>query len=255
MFRVVIPARHGSVRLPGKVLLPLAGKPMLRWVCEQAWQSRAAQVLVATDDRRIEEAARAFGAEVVMTAPAHASGTDRIAEVAWREGWAEGELVVNLQADEPLMPPALIDQVGALLNDHPEAGVATLASPIASTAELLDPRVVKVVFDRRGHALYFSRAPIPWDRDGAPAGLASQRSVAGALRHLGLYAYRVGALRHLAALAPSPLEQREKLEQLRALENGMAIVVALAAEPAGPDVNTPEDLERVRALLEARGSG
>jgi len=252
VFRVVIPARHGSTRLPGKVLLPLAGKPMLQWVCECAGKSRAAQVLVATDDERIEEAARAFGAEVVMTASCHDSGSDRIAEVAWREGWADDALVLNLQADEPLMPPALIDQLGSLLDDHPGAGVATLATPLASVEELLDPSVVKVVSDRRGHALYFSRAPIPWDRDGAPAGLASQRSMAGALRHLGLYAYRVGALRHLASLAPSPLEQRERLEQLRALENGVAIVVALAAEAAGPDVNTPEDLERVRSLLEAR---
>jgi 3-deoxy-manno-octulosonate cytidylyltransferase (CMP-KDO synthetase) len=249
VFRVVVPARYGSVRLPGKVLLPLAGKPMLQWVCERAQASRADEVLIAADDERIARAAAQLGAEVVMTSVAHPSGTDRIAEVAWLRGWKKDDIVVNLQSDEPLMPPALINQVSELLAMHPWAAVATLAAPAASLSELLDPNVVKVVVDRRDRALYFTRAPVPWDRDGAPAGLASQRSFAGARRHIGLYAYRVAALRELAALAPSPLEQREKLEQLRALENGLPIVVADAAERPGPDVNTPQDLEAVSALL------
>lgn len=253
MLRAVIPARHDSARLPGKVLLPLAGKPMLQWVWERAHASRAEEVLVATDDARVARAAEQFGAQVVMTAATHASGTDRIAEVAWLRHWADDDLVVNVQADEPLMPPSLIDQVCGLLEEQPWADIATLASPLARLEDLLDPNIVKVVTGRQGRALYFSRAPIPWDRDGASAGLASQRSFAGALRHIGLYAYRVGALRRLAALAPSALEQREKLEQLRALENDLAIVVGEAAERPGQDVNTLRDLERARALLEAPG--
>ena len=250
MFRVVIPARYDSTRLPGKVLLPLAGKPMLQWVCERARGSRAEEVWIATDDERIAAVARGFGAAVVMTSAAHASGTDRIAEAAWLLRWAAEDVVVNLQADEPLMPPALIDQVNELLVRHPHAAIATLATPIASLEEFLDPNAVKVVTNRDGRALYFSRAPVPWDRDGAPAGLASQRSFGAASRHIGLYAYRVGALREIAALAPSPLELRERLEQLRALESGFEIRVASAAERPGPDVNTLEDLERVRTRLE-----
>jgi 3-deoxy-manno-octulosonate cytidylyltransferase (CMP-KDO synthetase) len=251
VFRVVVPARHDSARLPGKVLLRLAGKTMLQWVCERALASRAGEVLVATDDERIARAAGPLGVQVVMTSSTHPSGTDRIAEVAWLRHWKDDDIVVNLQADEPLMPPALIDQASELLASHSWALIATLASPLATLRELTDPSVVKVVADARSQALYFSRAPIPWDRDGAPAGLASQRSFAGARRHIGLYAYRVAALKQLASLAPGPLEQREKLEQLRALENGLSIVVADATEPPGRDVNTAEDLERVRALLES----
>ncbi len=254
MFRIVVPARYASARLPGKVLLPIAGKPMLQWVCERARASRAGELLVATDDARIAHAAELFGAQVVMTAAAHPSGTDRIAEVAWLRRWSDEDIVVNLQADEPLMPPALIDQVSGLLETCSWAAIATLATAAATLKELLDPSVVKVVVDRLDRALYFSRAPIPWDREGAPAGLASQRSFAGARRHIGLYAYRVAALKQLAAFAPTPLEQREKLEQLRALENGIAIVVAEASERPGQDVNTAEDLERVRAALEAHGA-
>jgi 3-deoxy-manno-octulosonate cytidylyltransferase (CMP-KDO synthetase) len=248
VFRIVVPARYASTRLPGKVLLPIAGKPMLQWVHERARASRADEVLIATDDARIAQAAEGFGAAVVHTAPSHASATDRIAEVAWKCGWRDADIVVNLQADEPLMPPSLIEQVAELLEDDPSAGMGTLSSPIPSLGDFLDPNVVKVVADGSGRALYFSRAPIPWDRDAAPAGLSSQRSFAGALRHIGLYAYRVETLRRLAALAPSPLERTEKLEQLRALESGCTIRVAPAREPPGPDVNTPEDLERIRAL-------
>lgn len=222
---------------------------MLQWVWERARASRADEVLVATDDARVARAAEGFGAQVVMTAAAHASGTDRIAEAAWHRRWPDDDLVINVQADEPFMPPALIDQVSNLLECQAWASIATLASPIASLEEMLDPHVVKVVTGRDGRALYFSRAPIPWDREGAPSGLASQRSFAGARRHIGIYAYRVGALRRLAGLAPSALEQREKLEQLRALESDLAIVVGDAAERPGQDVNTAQDLERARAWL------
>ncbi|MBX5462938.1 MAG: 3-deoxy-manno-octulosonate cytidylyltransferase [Steroidobacteraceae bacterium] len=254
MFRVVIPARFGSTRLPGKALISLAGKPMIQWVHERARCSSAAEVIIATDDPRIVAAAQEFGAAVELTASTHQSGTDRIAEVARARGWLESDIVVNVQGDEPLMPPALIDQVAQLLITHPAAGLATLAAPLTSVEHLLDTNVVKVVADARGRALYFSRAPIPWNRDGAPAGLGTQTTFTGARRHIGIYAYRVGALLRLASLPPTPLEQLEKLEQLRALENGIEISVADAVEPPGPDVNTAEDVERVAARLVAARS-
>jgi len=249
MFRVVIPARHASSRLPGKVLLPICGKPMLQWVYEKARASRASDVLIATDDRAIESAARSFGAETLMTASTHASGTDRIAQAARMKGWVQGDIVVNVQGDEPLIPPALIDQVAAVLESEASADVATLATPVLSIHELFDPNAVKVVTDAFGRALYFSRAPIPWNRDGAPGGLDTQTVFAGARRHVGIYAYRVRALLRLASLAPSDLESRERLEQLRALENGLEIRVADTLERPGPDVNTAADLERVVAAL------
>jgi 3-deoxy-manno-octulosonate cytidylyltransferase (CMP-KDO synthetase) len=248
-FHVAIPARHGSTRLPGKVLAPIHGRPMLQWVHERACAAGARDVLIATDDAAILAAAAAFGATARMTSFAHASGTDRLAELAVIEHWPDADIVVNVQADEPLIPPALIRQVAALLEADAAAAVATLATPVESLAELLDPNAVKVVTDAGGRALYFSRAPIPWHRDGAPAGWASQGTFAGARRHVGIYAYRVGALRRLASLAPTVLEKAEKLEQLRALENGLVVRVADAAEKPGPDVNTAEDLERVARLL------
>jgi 3-deoxy-manno-octulosonate cytidylyltransferase (CMP-KDO synthetase) len=251
MFRVVIPARFGSTRLPGKPLLLLAGKAMIQWVYERARRSGAQQVIVATDDERIARLVREMGGEVCLTASTHISGTDRIAEVARREAWRDGDIVVNLQGDEPLMPEALIDQTAALLAAHASADLTTLSVPLESVAALLDPNVVKVVTDAQKRALYFSRAAIPWSRDGAASGHSSQSSYAGAQRHLGLYAYRVSALLRLAALRPGVLEQIEKLEQLRALEHGMDIRVAQAAVPPGPDVNTAEDLAAVAALLEA----
>jgi 3-deoxy-manno-octulosonate cytidylyltransferase (CMP-KDO synthetase) len=249
VFRVVIPARYAATRLPGKALLPLAGKPIVQWVYERASGAGAQEVLIATDDDLIVSAAHSFGAEVVMTAASHASGTDRIAEVARARGWSTASVVVNVQGDEPLMPTALIRQVAALLTAHPQADIATLATPITVLSEFLDPNTVKVVTDGTGRALYFSRAPIPWNRDGAPAGLASQRELAGARRHIGLYAYRVAALLRLAGLPVSALERSEKLEQLRALENGFDIRVGDAVERPGPDVNTLADLERVRAQI------
>jgi 3-deoxy-manno-octulosonate cytidylyltransferase (CMP-KDO synthetase) len=242
VFRVVIPARYASTRLPGKALIDIAGKPMIQWVHERARASRASDVLIATDDTRIAEAARRFGAPVEMTSPTHQSGTDRIAEVARAKRWKDSDVIVNVQGDEPLMPHALIDQVAGLLLDHSGAGMATLAAPLARLEDLLDPNIVKVVADGQGRALYFSRAPIPWDRD-------NRQSFAGARRHIGIYAYRVDALLKLAALPPTPLEQLEKLEQLRALENGIGIRVADAVEKPGADVNTAEDLARAVAAL------
>ena len=244
-FHVAIPARAGSSRLPGKALADLGGKPMLQWVYEKACAAGAADVSIATDDERIAAAARAFGAVARLTSARHASGTDRIAELAEFEGWADTDIVVNVQGDEPLIAPANIAQVAALLTGCAQAALATLSTAILSLEEFLDPNAVKVVTDRRGRALYFSRAPIPMHRDGAPGG----RSFEGARRHVGIYAYRVAALRRLTGLAPTPLERAEKLEQLRALEHGMVIQVAEACEPPGPDVNTPEDLRRVAALI------
>lgn len=251
MFRVAIPARHASTRLPGKPLALLAGTPMIVHVHRLAMRCGAQEVVVATDDERIRSVCAAAGADVEMTAPDHRSGTDRIAELAARRGWADDWIVVNLQGDEPLMPPALIGQAAALLAGHPAAAIATLATPIASLAEYLDPNVVKVTSRTDGQALYFSRAPIPWDRDGATRGLASQSSHRDARRHLGLYAYRVSALRRLAATPAAPLEERERLEQLRALQLGLVIMVADAIQEPGPGVDTAEDLAQVERLMAA----
>lgn len=250
MFRIVIPARYGSSRLPGKPLLLISSKPMLQWVYERAVASGATTVVIATDDDRIAECARSFGAPVQMTSLTHVSGTDRIAEVATQAGWDQQDVVVNLQGDEPLMPAALVRQVAQLLEQQPSAHIATLATRITGVPALMDPNCVKVVTDASGRALYFSRAPIPWGRDTAPDGWASQGAFAAARRHIGLYAYRVAALQRLASLRPSPLELVEKLEQLRALENGMEIRVADAVESPGPDVNTADDLARVALLLD-----
>ncbi len=243
MFRVVIPARHASTRLPGKPLALIAGLPMILHVQRLALRSGAAEVIVATDDARIRDACSAAGADVEMTDAGHASGTDRIAEVAARRGWPPESIVVNVQGDEPMLPPALIAQAAALLAGDPGASIATLATPITEATDYEDRNVVKVVADTRGRALYFSRAPIPWNRGGAamPAGAAR--------RHIGLYAYRVAALQKLAALPPSAHERVEKLEQLRALEAGMAIAIADASEVPGPGIDTPEDLKRAAALM------
>jgi 3-deoxy-manno-octulosonate cytidylyltransferase (CMP-KDO synthetase) len=254
-FRVVIPARYASVRLPGKPLVNICGQPMLYWVHQIATQSGAAEVVIATDDERILTAAESFGARVQMTSPTHASGTDRIAEVALARGWKDGDIVVNLQGDEPLMPPALLQQVAELLSQHAHASIATLATRIGSVDAFKDVNCVKVVTDQAGRALYFSRAPIPWGRDTAPAGLASQRGYTGARRHIGIYAYRIGALRRLSLLPPSPLERLEKLEQLRALENGMEIRVGDAKLLPGPAVDTEQDLALVNSLKAQQEKG
>ena len=252
-FHVVIPARYASTRLPGKPLLDIGGVPMIQRVVLRACASAADQVLVATDDARIVSAVadpRAAGREIaVMTDPLLPSGTDRVAAVAAARGWSDATIVVNVQGDEPFLPPTLIDQVAGLLERDPAAAIATLATPVESLEDFLDPNVVKVVAASDGAALYFSRAPIPWTRDGAGPG--GQREFGGALRHVGMYAYRVGALRRITALAPSAYELREKLEQLRALEAGLRIVVATCVEPPGPGVDTEVDLQRARQRVAA----
>ncbi len=253
-FKVVIPARYASTRLPGKPLAEWRGKPIVQWVYEAACRSSADTVIVATDDPRIGAALRAARKGqtpvFVLTRAEHPSGTDRVAEVAVRDAlaWSDDEIVVNVQGDEPLMPPALIDQVAALLAGDPGAGIGTLCTPVETLEEFLNPNIVKVVCTAQGRALYFSRAPIPWHRDGAVAGLASQTRFEGAMRHIGLYAYRVASLRRLTQMPPTPFERAERLEQLRALETGMPIAVGIARELPGPGVDTPEDLERLRLL-------
>lgn len=250
-FTVLIPARMASQRLPGKPLVDLLGKPLILYACEKARESGAEQVLVATDDQRIHAVCKAAGFRAELTASGHASGTDRIAEVVTRLGLDEDEIVVNLQCDEPMMPAADIQQVAQLLDAREEAQVATLCSPIHELEDYLNPNVVKLVLDQTGNALYFSRASIPWNREGASAGLASQQHWHGSLRHIGMYAYRVSALRQLAATPACETEQLERLEQLRALWLGMKIAVDVAREAPGPGVDTPEDLKRVVRLLEA----
>ncbi len=254
-FKVVIPARYASTRLPGKPLRELAGRPMLWHVHQRALESGAQEVVIATDDVRIRDAAREFGADVCMTADSHPSGTDRIEEVTRVRGWDDETVVVNLQGDEPLMPPALLAQVADGLATHTYAGMATLCTPIGDAEELFDPNVVKVVRNQRGDALLFSRAALPWDREGfreQPPHLEPQAAHA---RHIGLYAYRVGFLQRYVTWPPCALERTESLEQLRVLWNGESIYVAEAAQPPGPGVDTERDLEQVARLLGQRGGG
>lgn len=250
-FTVLIPARYGATRFPGKPLQAVAGKPMVQHVTERARASGAARVVVATDDARIRDACQSFGVEVCMTSAEHPSGTDRLAEAAGTLGLSDGEIVVNLQGDEPLMPPAAIAQVAANLHARPDAAVATLCAPIAAATELFSPNVVKVVMDRSGYASYFSRAPIPWARDAFAAHPHKLPPDVAYHRHLGLYAYRVGFLRDFVGWPPAPTERTEALEQLRALWNGRRIHVDVAREIPPPGVDTPEDLVAVeRALLQ-----
>jgi len=247
--KVVIPARYASSRFPGKPLARLGDKPMVQHVYERALASGAGEVLVATDDPRIAWAVEAFGGESCMTRADHRSGTDRIAEVADIRGWSEDTIVVNLQGDEPAIPPALIAQVAEDMDAHAEAGVTTLSTPIARSAELFDPHAVKVVTDIAGYALYFSRAPIPWHRDELATDSPGLPDDTPFARHIGLYAYRAGFLRRFVQWAPSPLEQAEALEQLRVLWHGGRIHVSRAAEFPGQGVDTPEDLEQATRLM------
>lgn len=243
-FTVVIPARYQSSRLPGKMLLDIGGKPMVLRVVERARQSRATAVYVATDDERIRAACADAGVDVLMTNPAHASGTDRIAEVAQRLGLRSDAVVVNVQGDEPLIPPPVIDQVAANLAARPGTGICTLYARVADEAEFRNPNAVKLVTDAQGNVLYFSRAPIPWPRDGlTPASLALAK------RHIGLYAYRVSVLQQFVTWPPSPLEETEKLEQLRAMHNGIGIHAERCCAFIPPGVDTAADLEHVRGLL------
>lgn len=252
-YRIVIPARYSSERLPGKILLELAGKPLIQHVWQRAMESSAESVVIATDDERIVSAARRFGAEVVLTRPDHQSGSDRIAECANLLAWADDHLVVNLQGDEPLMPAACLDQVASLLDARPDCEVASLYWPISEATEVLNPNAVKVVTSINGHALYFSRSPIPYERSCADVSTAISAGKCWK-RHLGLYAYRLSALRRYTQLPPTPLELAEKLEQLRMLEQGGSIAMAQASEfiPAG--IDTQEDLDRVRKLIETKTS-
>lgn len=252
-FTVVIPARYGASRLPGKPLADLGGRPLLQWVHERAVASGADRVVVATDDARIKSAAEAFGAQVVMTATGHRSGTDRIAEAAQALRLPDEAVVVNVQGDEPLLPPPLIRQVANDLLAHPAADMATLSQRIVTLSELASPHAVKVVCDRAGYALYFSRALIPQPRDAMPEAEHLAEAVPGWQRHLGIYAYRVGFLRAFVHWPPCPLETTEMLEQLRALWNGATVHVAEACAPAPAGVDTPEDLERLRRQVSPAG--
>jgi len=244
---VVIPARFASTRLPGKVLMSIAGRPMIQHVWERALRSGVGEVVIATDDKRVAEVARGFGAFVVMTAARHRSGTERVAEAIERLALGDDDVVVNVQGDEPLVPASLISQVAEDLAAHPRAHVATLLEPMTREADIFDSANVKVVTDREGYALYFSRAPIPWHRGHFETGVLPPESSVS--RHLGLYAYRVGYLRTYVSQDAPEIEALEALEQLRALYHGARIHVTRARDCPGPSVDTAGDLARVRALV------
>lgn len=251
-FYVVIPARYASTRLPAKPLRDIAGKPMIQHVYERACESDAREIIIATDDVRIEAAAKTFGARVCMTSPTHNSGTDRLQEVTQQLSLREEDIVVNVQGDEPLIPPAVINQVAANLANAHSASVATLSEPIHSPDDFRNPNIVKVVADKNGRALYFSRASIPWPRDhfaapvvdGLPANFPCQR-------HIGIYAYRVALLNRFVGWPQAPLEQIESLEQLRVLWQGENIHIAEACAAVPGGVDTEADLQRVKQLLES----
>lgn len=251
-FTVIIPARYASSRLPGKPLADIAGRPMIQHVWAQAKNAGAERVVVATDDERVKSAVEQFGGEVCMTSAHHNSGTERLAEVIDVLGLADDEIVVNVQGDEPLIPPVIIEQVATLLAGS-EAKMATLAVKIDDAHELANPNVVKALCDKDGYVLYFSRTPIPWHRDEfAKQGASEAQSAVEKfdyLRHIGLYAYRAGFIRQYVAWAPSPIEQIESLEQLRVLWYGEKIHIAIAKETPAVGVDTAEDLEKVRQIL------
>lgn len=250
-FYVVIPARYASTRLPAKPLKEIAGKPMIQHVYARACESEAAKVVIATDDARIETVARGFGATVCMTSTAHSSGTDRLQEVAAQLALAPGDIIVNVQGDEPLIPPAVINQVAKNLAANTFASVATLSEPIHNLEDFRNPNIVKVVADQRGNALYFSRAPIPWPRDYfAQANVSALPADFPAQRHIGIYAYRVALLDRFITWPQATLEKIESLEQLRVLANGEAIHIAEACAQVPGGVDTEADLLRIKALLE-----
>lgn len=248
-FRVVIPARYAATRLPGKPLVDIAGKPMIQHVYERALESGAGQVVIATDSPLIEEAVKQFGGDVCVTAESHQSGTDRIAEVAEKMGFPDDDITVNLQGDEPLMPPAVIRQVAVNLEGTSAASMSTVCTKINTAAELFDPHLVKVAKDKHGFALYFSRASIPWDRDAFASTTEVLPEVSEHYRHIGIYAYRTGFLKQFTQWPACPLEKMESLEQLRALWNGHRIHVAEAVEVPLAGVDTDKDLALVRAHL------
>ncbi len=248
-FKVVIPARYGSTRLPGKPLLDIAGQPMIAHVCQKAIEADAEEVVVATDDQRIFDSVEALGLNVVMTDANHQSGTERITEVAEKLGWADDEIIVNLQGDEPLIPPAYIKDVALALGHQQQAGIATLAAEITDAEEIFNPNAVKVVCDHKGYALYFSRAAIPWDRNNFSAIGGVPESSIPYLRHIGMYAYRVKFLKDYCSWQPSELEVVESLEQLRILWYGQQILVKTVAKAPEAGVDTQADLERVERVI------
>jgi 3-deoxy-manno-octulosonate cytidylyltransferase (CMP-KDO synthetase) len=256
-FSVLIPARLASSRLPNKPLADLAGRPMVVRVAERAALSRARQVVVAADSPSIVQACEQAGVHCVLTDPGHPSGSDRLAQACELLGLGPDEVVVNVQGDEPLIEPSLVDAVAQLLHQRPDCAMATAAHGIDSWADFQNPNVVKVVTDQQGTALYFSRAPIPYGRDfaGQPwwqSGNGALPALPAPLRHVGIYAYRVGFLQLFPKLAQAPIEKLESLEQLRALWHGHRIAVHTTAQAPGPGVDTPQDLERVRQLMERR---
>jgi 3-deoxy-manno-octulosonate cytidylyltransferase (CMP-KDO synthetase) len=248
-FKVVIPARMRSTRLPGKMLADIAGKPLVAWVAERAGASGAEMVVVATDHQEIADAVAALGFKVCTTSPAHETGTDRIAEAVTLLGLKPDEIVVNVQGDEPLIDPQLIRKVAGELALRPNASIATAVHPIDSAASFFDPNVVKVVIDTEGYAQYFSRAPIPYARDAFALSREALPEGFTAYRHIGIYAYRVRFLREYSSLSPTAAERFEALEQLRALGHGHRIAIAFWSEPMEAGVDTPEDLDRVRKQL------
>ncbi|MDD5462977.1 MAG: 3-deoxy-manno-octulosonate cytidylyltransferase [Methylococcales bacterium] len=248
-FKVVIPSRYASTRLPGKPLLDIAGKPMIAHVCERAQEADADEIIVATDDQRIFQTVSNLGIKAVMTRPDHQSGTERIAEVAQQCGWANDEIIVNLQGDEPLIPSATIREVAAALAGQQQAGIATLAAKIIDPEEIFNPNAVKVVVNKAGYALYFSRAPIPWDRDAFARQGREPSAKMPYLRHIGMYAYRVDFLKRYCSWEASPLESVESLEQLRILWQGEAVLVKVVDKTPEAGVDTEEDLLRVKQLL------
>ena len=249
-FTVIVPARLASTRLPNKPLADINGVPMVVRVAQRAALSAATQVVVAADSPQIVKACEEHGVRVLLTQVNHPSGSDRLAEASQLLGLSAQDMVVNVQGDEPLIDPQLINDVASLLNQHPHASMSTAAHPIHDLAEFTNPNVVKVVIDQAQLAMYFSRAPIPWWRDGFANGVNSLPQPA-ALRHIGIYGYRVGFLQSFPQLPPAPVEQGEALEQLRALWHGHKIAVHVTAKAPGPGVDTPEDLARVQALFSA----
>ena len=249
-YSIIIPARYESTRLPGKALRLLAGKPLLQHVYEQALKSRADRVIIATDDDRIESFAKELNADVCMTGKHHRSGTERSAEVIEKTGLDDDEIIVNLQGDEPMMPPACLDQVAGLISSKDEiAPMATLCEQLHSAADIFDPNTVKVIIDQHGYAMYFSRAPIPWHRDSFNDVTSEMPDGQAYFRHIGLYAYRAGFIRHYLEAEVCPLERTESLEQLRVLYMGHKIRIAPAVDTTGPGVDTEADLQRVETLL------
>ncbi|GER16540.1 3-deoxy-manno-octulosonate cytidylyltransferase [Variovorax boronicumulans] len=251
-FTVLVPARLASTRLPNKPLADIAGLPMVVRVAQRARRSSAARVVVAGDDATIIDACKAHGVEALLTRQDHPSGTDRLAEACKQLGLDGDAIVVNVQGDEPLIDPALIDAVAATLAARPQAAMSTAVHAIDSLADFMNPNVVKAVLDAQGHALYFSRAPIPWWRDGSSGGAAPSVLPSPApLRHIGIYGYRAGFVRQFPLLSPAPVEATEALEQLRALWHGHRIAVHVSDVAPGPGIDTPEDLARVRAVFAA----